>query len=124
MEKRRWGMSTAEWARARVRLEELLADAASTRSTVTYAEAAFRAFEGRFSARSSALMDLLGEIDTDWAASQGVMIATLVVRKDTGRPGEGYFAFVEAELGEPVENRESFWSEQAESVWKAFGGRQ
>jgi len=94
VEKRRWGMTPAEWTEARMRLEELLAEAATARSTVTYGEAARRAFGGRFSARSGALMDLLGDVDIEWAATRGIMIATLVVRADTGGPVEWRHAIV------------------------------
>lgn len=123
MEKRRWGMDPAEWLEARLRLESLLAEAAAAQSTVTYSEAALRAFGGRFSARSGALMDLLGEVDSAWERERGVLIATLVVRKDTGRPGEGYFSFVEnVVVGAPVADREAYWLEQAQAVWSAFRG--
>lgn len=113
-------MSPAEWAHARHALETLLADAATARTTVTYGEAARRAFGGRFPARSGALMDLLDDIDSAWAEERGIMIATLVVRKDTGRPGDGYFVFVERGTGVVVGDREEYWLDQAERVWTAF----
>jgi len=116
----RWGMSQAEWAQARERLGALLAEAARARSTVTYGEAARRAFGGRFSARSGALMDLLSEVDTAEDAARGVMIASLVVRADTGMPGDGYFAFAARELGRDVTDREAFWRSEADAVWASF----
>ena len=51
----RWGLEPAEWAAAKESLRGLLRQVARSRSTVTYAEAANVAFEGRFSARSGAL---------------------------------------------------------------------
>lgn len=117
----RWGMSNAEWAQARDRLSALLAEAARSRSTVTYGEAARHAFGGRFSARSGALMDLLSEVDTAEDSARGVMIASLVVRADTGMPGDGYFAFAAHELGRDVTDREAFWRAEAEAVWASFG---
>ncbi len=98
----------------------MLLDAASSRTTVTYGEAARVAFEGRFSARSGALMDLLAEVDSDQEASKGVMIASLVVRKDTGMPGEGYFAFAAEELGRDVTDRARFWRDEVSAVWNAY----
>ncbi len=117
---RRWGLTEAEWAGAKAALRELVTHAARTRSTVTYGEAARRAFDGRFSARSGALMDLLGEVDTEEEAARGVIIASLVVRADTGMPGEGYFAFVRDRLGRDVDDRAAFWRAEAESVWAAY----
>ena len=117
---RRWGLDEDEWQAAAERLTRMLNEAAKQRSTVTYGEAAHFAFNGRFSARSGALMDLLGEVDSREEAARGVMIATLVVRADSGRPGEGYFAFARDVLGRDVSDRERFWSAEAEAVWAAY----
>lgn len=121
MQRRRtWGMSVQEWEQSRERLTSLIERAASQRSTVTYGEAARVAFDGRFSARSGALMDLLGEVDAEQDEARGVMVATLVVRADTGRPGEGYFAFARDELGRDASDREAFWLAEAQAVWAAY----
>jgi len=118
---RRWGFSAEEWEAARRSLTQLLAETAAARSTVTYGEVARRALDGRVSARSSALMDLLGEVDARTEAERGVMIASLVVRADTGMPGEGYFHFAAEELGRQArENPEAFWRREVERVWDAY----
>lgn len=117
---RTWGMTEQEWSRATDSLRALLIEAASTRSTVTYGEIARRVFGGRFSARSGALMDLLGAVDAETDAALDIMIASLVVRADTGMPGEGYFAFVTEELGRVVDDRVAFWRTEAEKVYDAF----
>lgn len=124
MPKRTWGFSASEWSDARQRLSVLLAETAAARSTVTYGEVARRVFDGRVSARSGALMDLLGEVDTETQSQRGIMIASLVVRADSGRPGEGYFIFAQEELGHPISDREAFWRDEAERVWDAFGAKQ
>lgn len=123
MERRRWGMAPDEWGKARHRLEDLLGAVAAARSTVTYGEAAKVAFGGRFSARSGALMDLLGEVDDLSQLDHQVMIATLVVRADTGRPGEGYFAFASEALGCEISDRETFWRDKAEAVWEYYAAK-
>jgi len=117
----RWGLNDAEWSAARDRLSRLLAEVAAARSTVTYGEVALRVFDGRVSARSGALMDLLGEVDAAAFADDGVIIASLVVRADTGMPGEGYFAFAAEELGLPAhEDPRAFWEHEASRVWDAY----
>ena len=98
----------------------MLAEAASRRSTITYGEVAQRALSGRVSARSTALMELLGEVDRDTQDRLGFAVAALVVRADTGMPGDGYFVFSEAELGRMVEDRVEFWSAEVERVWAAY----
>ena len=118
---RRWGLTEAEWFEARAALAVLLDRAARSRSTVTYSEAALAAFGGRFSARSGALMDLLGEVDRDAWDATGLMPASLVVRKDSGIPGEGYFRFIGDELGVPAEEQEEFWRREVLRVWLAAG---
>ena len=117
----RWGFTDAEWFEARRALELLLAEAGARRSTVTYGEVAKRALGGRVSARSSALMELLGEVDSQADARLGCMVASLVVRADTGMPGDGYFAFAAEELGRPIGERRAFWTAEVERVWAAYG---
>jgi hypothetical protein len=121
LSQRRWGFSADEWSVRRSALEQLLAETAAARATVTYGEVARRVFEGRVSARSSAVMALLGEVDDATYRQSGVMIASLVVRADTGMPGEGYFAFAAEELGLPaLANQRAFWESEAERVWNAY----
>ncbi len=117
---RTWGFSAEEWAIARARLTTLLAEVAAARSTITYGEVAKRALDGRVSARSGALMDLLGEVDAQTEESRGVMIASLVVRADSGMPGEGYFVFAEEELARTITDRSAFWRTEVERVWASF----
>ena len=72
-------------------------------------------------ARSSALMDLLGEVDSAIDAEHGIMIASLVVRADTGMPGDGYFVFAAEELGRAaLDDPRAFWLAEVERVWDAF----
>jgi hypothetical protein len=113
-------MTDDEWTVARDRLYRLLESAARSRVTITYGEAAVVAFSGRFSARSGALMDLLSEIDEAVQAERSVMLASLVVRADTGRPGEGYFAFARDVMGRDVEARQEFWRCEATAVWASY----
>jgi hypothetical protein len=65
-------------------------------------------------------MDLLGEVDTDADARLGCMVASLVVRADTGMPGEGYFHFAAQELGRPISDPREFWLLEVERVWDAY----
>jgi len=65
-------------------------------------------------------MDLLGEVDTQADRERGIMIASLVVRADTGMPGEGYFHFAAEELGRPIDDPTAFWRAEVERVWEAY----
>lgn len=116
MSVRRWGLTPEEWALAEARLLAALRHAARAGTTITYGEAALVAFEGRFSARSGALMDLLAAVDAEYARSHGAVIASLVVRKDTGMPGDGYFMFLDGTLGLDVADRRTVWLDQVARV--------
>ena len=120
MRTRTWGFTPQEWASLRDDLERLLAEVATQRSTVTYGEIARRVFRGRVSARSGALMDLLGEVDSEADARLGVMTASLVVRADSGMPGDGYFFFAADALGRPIGDRRAFWEAEVAAVWDAL----
>lgn len=120
MPRRTWGFTPDEWRAMTRDLGELLEHAAAARSTVTYGEIARRVFRGRVSARSGALMDLLGEVDAESDGRLGIMLAALVVRADSGMPGEGFFAFAAEEIGRPIGDRDAFWRREVELVWKAF----
>jgi len=120
MPKRTWGFSPEEWAAIRAEMERVLAEVAAARSTITYGEVARRVFDGRVSARSGALMDLLGEVDSGTEDEHDFMIASLVVRADTGIPGEGYFLFAAEELGRPIGDPHAFWQHEVARVWEAF----
>ena len=115
-----WGLSAEDWESARERMRELLVGVASARSTITYGECVRIVFDGRFSARSSALAQMLEEVCTLEDERAGVMLGSVVVRKDSGIPGDGYFAFAEQGLGRPMSDRRSFWESEVERVWDVF----
>lgn len=98
----------------------MLTDAARTRSTVTYRDVAVHVFGGRVPARSRLIMDLLSDVDERFFADHGVVIASLVVRADSGIPGVGYFSFLASQFGRDVSDPERAWREEAERVWALF----
>ncbi len=112
----RWGYSPAEWDVLVGRLQTLLVAAATSRGTVTYGEIARTVFDGRVLARSSAVMALVDDACDALDEGRGTVMASLVVRADTGMPGEGYFEWA-ASAGYDVADQASFWRGQAERVW-------
>ena len=67
-------------------------------------------------------MDLLGDVDEEEERALGVMIASLVVRADTGMPGEGYWTFARDVLHRDISDREAFWRTQVDAVYAVYGG--
>lgn len=108
------------WRTAREDLRQLLIEAASRRATVTYSHVAFAVFGGTVPARSRLIMDLLMEVDEAEFARTGVIIASLVVRSDSGIPGAGYFTFIADRFGRDVSDPVAAWREEAEKVWTAY----
>lgn len=115
----RFGIPATDWAVMVERARGVLTAAAQARRTLTYGELSALATELRFSARSGALMALLDEAAAPLDETTGTVLATLVVRKDTGRPGEGYFAWM-AGHGRDLIDHEALWRTEAERVWAAY----
>jgi hypothetical protein len=115
----RYGFTTREWESMRDELRRVLADVASTRSTITYGEISKMVSDGRISPRSAALGELLGEVCRIEDAARGVMLGSVVVRADSGVPGDGYFTHA-GELGRDTAERLEFWRTEVERVWDSF----
>lgn len=112
--------SVPDRATAKAAMRDMLTEAAVERRTVTYGEVSLRVFGGLVPARSRYIMDLLSEIDEEEHARSGVIIASLVVRADSGIPGAGYFTFLASRFGVDVSHPADAWRTQAEKVWARF----
>lgn len=121
-EPRRWGLSAEEWARAVADVRSALVEAGRSRRTVTYGDLA-RATGDRVQARAGALMQLLDEACDPLDQQTGAVCASLVVRADSGLPGEGYFVWA-ARTGRDVTDHGRLWRTEVELVWDAFSSSQ
>lgn len=115
----RWGVPLELWADAREQARTALLERARAGATLTYAELARAVSETGFQPRSWALMALLDEVCREEDPVHDVWIASLVVRKDTGIPGDGYFAYAARE-GFEVSDRSAFWRDRVQRVWNAY----
>jgi hypothetical protein len=115
----RWGLPLADWDTAKAQAEAAVIERARGRSTITYSELCGAISVARFKPYSWRLMALLDEVCTEEDAARGIVLATLVVRADTGRPGNGYFRALER-LGSDVSEPEALWRAEAERVWSAY----
>lgn len=109
------------WASYKRELIGMLEVAACNRATVTYSDVAVHVFGGTVPARSRLIMDLLSEVDEEIERERGIIIASLVVRSDTGIPGAGYFTFLATRFGADVSDPKAAWEREAERVWSAYG---
>jgi len=114
--------SSERWINAKRDLLEMLEQAARERATVTYSDVSVRVFGGTVPARSRYIMDLLAEVDEEVALERDIIIASLVVRADSGIPGAGYFTFIASRFGADVSDPRAAWEVEAERVWAAYAG--
>lgn len=117
----RYGFPLAAWEAAKQQANAFIQQRARECGTLTYAELCREVTAITLRPRSWAIMGFLNEICTEADAKHGIMLATLVVRADTGLPGDGYFRHAER-LGRDVADREAYWRSEAERVWAAFAG--
>ena len=117
--KKRWGMTPDEWELAKRQAEGLLLSRARRRGTVTYTELCEAITVAAIRPYSWKMIALLDEVCSEEDAARGIVLATLVVRADTGRPGRGYFTWAER-AGHDVSDPDAYWLAQAEAVWESF----
>jgi len=111
----------AKQERTRESMRDVLTDVAARGATITYADLALAVFGPGVPARSPALMRVLGRVCDEEDARTGARLAAVVVRADTGMPGDGYFTWA-ASLGTDVSDRAAAWRTDVEMVWRAYGG--
>lgn len=120
-----WGLTREEWDSKREQMRALLIDVAGQRGTITYGELARAVFEGRFSARSAALFQMLDEVCRIEDEGHDYEFGAIVVRRDTGIPGRGFFVFVDEVCGRHVDVDEAascrrLWEREVAAVWDAY----
>lgn len=115
----RWGYERTVWDASRAQLIAALVECAVLRTTASYSQLCESITAGRFRPYSWSFMALLDEACREEDARTGAILASLAVRKDTGRPGEGYFHWAE-KSGLLGVDREAFWLNAAECVWSAY----
>lgn len=117
----RHGFLRAEWERAKEQAKEHLVACARRRETTTYSALCDAVTAIRLRPYSFAMMAFLNEICTEEDAAHGVMLASLVVRKDTGMPGDGYFGHAD-KLGRETAERRAFWEGEVARIHAAYAG--
>ncbi|MBN1193269.1 MAG: hypothetical protein JXA36_06240 [Coriobacteriia bacterium] len=118
-ENTRYGFPLEVWEAAKAQANLLLEERARVRGTLTYAELCREVTAVDLKPRSWAIMGFLNEICTEADAVHGIMLASLVVRADTGMPGEGYFRNA-ARLGRDVSDPEGYWRSEVERIYDVF----
>lgn len=115
----RQGFALADWERAKRQARDHLVAVASRRGTTTYSDLCEVVTAIRLRPYSFAIVAFLNEICTEEDAAHGTMLASLVVRKDTGMPGDGFFGHADR-LGRDAAQRRAFWEHEVERVYDVY----
>jgi methyl coenzyme M reductase subunit C len=118
-EKTRYGFPVAAWEAAKAQANAFLEACARDRGTTTYAGLCREVTAITLKPRSWAIMAFLNEICTEADRRHGIMLASLVVRADSGIPGEGYFRNA-ARLGRDVSDPVTYWRSEVERIYAVF----
>ena len=117
--KTRWGIAPEAWAIAVEQARAELVRVARMRQTITYAGLCRAVGAARLRPYSWALMALLDEACSPEDAEHGIVLASVVVRADSGMPGDGYFGWAER-AGADVGDRREYWERQIARVYLAY----
>jgi hypothetical protein len=115
----RYGFPRADWDAAKLEAEAALVACAARREVLTYAGLCSSVCAIRLRPYSFAMVAFLDEICSGEDAEHGIVLASIVTRKDTGMPGEGYFRAA-ARAGCDVADREAFWRAQLDRVYRTY----
>lgn len=114
-----YGFLIADWEAAKQQGRDFLVACARQRSMTTYAGLCAEVDAVRLRPYSFAMVAFLDQICREDDSRHGIILATLVTRRDTGMPGEGYFQCA-ARMGCDLSDREAFWREQADLVFAVW----
>lgn len=114
-----YGFLCGDWDRAKQQAREFLVSCARARSTTTYGGLCAEVGAIRLRPYSFAMVAFLDQICREDDARHGIILASLVTRRDSGIPGEGYFQSA-SRAGCDISDREAFWRDQAERVYAVW----
>lgn len=106
---------SAEWHTLKREVRALLVTLAQTRRTISYSDLAVQLRTATLHHRAPAFHALLREVCRDEMAQGRPSLGVLVVRKQTGLCGAGFFKFAAAS-GEDVSDPERYWQMEFDRV--------
>lgn len=109
------GLGDADWSEIKAEMRHILIGLARKRQTICYSDLAVQIRTAYIHHRAPAFMAILRELVDEDSAEGHPTLAALVVRKQTGRCGPGFFR-IAAENGEDISDPEAFWKVSFERV--------
>jgi hypothetical protein len=111
-----YGFLREDWDRAKRQARDFLVACARERGTTTYGGLCVAVDAIPLRPYSFAMVAFLDQICREDDARHGIILASLVTRRDTGMPGEGYFQSA-VRAGCDISDRAAFWREQADRIY-------
>ncbi len=100
-------------------ISEILVETARRRATITYQQLTERLTVAQLAPNDPSLAPLLREIsEAEDAAGRGLLTA-VVVRRDTGRPGRGFYALA-SQRGRDTTSPAACWQDELQRVYRAW----
>jgi hypothetical protein len=112
--------SEADWQTLKDEMRSILIGMARLCSTITYSELASLIETAHMHHRAPLFHKLIRDMDADETAEGRPSLAALVVRKDSGIPGDGFYAGApinEGEIFDPV----AYWQKEFDAVCDYWG---
>ena len=112
--------SAADWKKLKEEMRDILVGVARTCSTITYSELASAMRTAHMHQRAPLFHKLIRDMDRDERRAGRPSLAALVVRKDSGIPGQGFFSGVNTAEGDSFDP-EVYWRAEFDKVCDYWG---
>lgn len=116
----KYGLLPDVWRDVQAELRDLLVAVARQRTLITYGELAAQVMSARVQAGSYVFTGMLRDVCRDLYEETGVMLCALVVKKDTGKPGAGYFRAMAC----PDGDLDACWRADCEAVFAYYAQKE
>lgn len=120
----KYGIPVEIWDEAKEEASLAIREVASDRSLIFYSDLVKRIRSCALEPYGEPLAKMLGEISTDEDAAGRGLLTAVVVRKEDGRPGRGFFDKLARDRGRVFPDTESgrdrFWIEELERVYSSW----
>jgi hypothetical protein len=115
MNETRYQIAFADWGAVKDEIRAILVLLAKTRRTISYSDLAAQIRTAYMHHRAPAFHELLREVCRDEMDEGRPSLGVLVVKKQTGFCGAGFFKFAAAS-GQDVSDPEVYWRKEFERV--------
>ena len=118
----RYSVSKDERAAIKEEMRAIMIEQARARQTIPYSELAMRVPTAYLHPRSFQFASLLQEIGREEIEAGRGVLPAVVVRKDSGMPGGGYFGST-ACMGHESAELEAWWRDDLETLYAYWAGQ-